>query len=46
MNNRLHKKEKPKKRSKEYFVKKVVQFIYCAVAIVHYASPKLTDSLI
>jgi len=40
MNNRPHKKEKPKKRSKKYFAKKVVQSIHSADLIVHYASPK------
>jgi hypothetical protein len=42
MNNRPHKKEKPKKRSKKYFVKKVVYFIHGANPIVHYLPPKMT----
>ena len=45
MDNRPHKKEKPQNEVKEYFAKKVVQFIHCANPIVHEAPPKMTDSL-
>jgi hypothetical protein len=35
MNNRAHKKEKAKKRSKEYFVNKACQDAHCAVTVIH-----------
>ena len=35
MNNRPRKKEKAKKRSKDYFVKKAVQAAHDALAVVH-----------
>ena len=43
MNNRLHKKEKPKKQSKKRFVKKATQFIHRTITVVHRNPPKLTD---
>ena len=40
MNNQPHKKEKAKKRSKEYFVKKAVKVVHYAVAAVHSETSK------
>jgi len=45
MNNRTHKKEKPKKRSKKHFVKEVVKSINSmALVVIHAGPPKLAGS--
>lgn len=45
MNNRPHKKEKAKKRSKEYFVKTAVQVIHYTDNTVHSETSKTESNL-
>jgi len=45
MNNRPHKKEKAKKRSKEYFVKTAVQVIHYTDNTVHSEASKTESNL-
>ena len=45
MNNRPHKKEKAKKRSKEYFVKTAIQIIHYTDNTVHSETSKTESNL-